>query len=171
VPYAAQIMQGIILTAVLSCLNSSFYVASRVLFVLAGRGDAPRALVRLNPRRVPARSVLLGSVAGFIGILAHDLAPSSVFAFLVNASGALIVVIYGLTCAAQIRLRLQRERAGLGPPELRVWLFPWASYAAIAAMILVLVAMALDRDMASEFWASAISIAVAFAAYLLFRRR
>jgi GABA permease len=171
VPYAAPIMTGIILTAVLSCLNSSFYVVSRVLFVLAARGDAPRALVKLNSRRVPARSVLIGSVAGFIGILAHDLAPSAVFAFLVNASGALIVVIYGVTCAAQVRLRFARERAGLGPPELRVWLFPWASYAAIAAMILVLVAMALDKSMASEFWASAISIAVAFAAYLLFGRR
>src|SRR5690348_15013713 len=171
VPYAAPIMTGIILTAVLSCLNSSFYVVSRVLFVLAANGDAPRALVRLNSRRVPARSVLIGSVAGLVGILAHDLAPSAVFAFLVNASGALIVVIYGITCAAQIRLRLARQRAGLGPPELRVWLFPWASYAAIAAMALVLVAMALDKDMASQFWASVVSIAVAFAAYLLFGRR
>jgi L-asparagine transporter-like permease len=94
-----------------------------------------------------------------------------VFAFLVNASGALIVVIYGVTCAAQIRLRRARERAGLGPPELRVWLFPWASYAAITAMVLVLAAMALDKDMASQFWASVVSIAVAFAAYLLFGRR
>ena len=171
VPYAAPIMTGIILTAVLSCLNSSFYVVSRVLFVLAAHGDAPRALVKLNSRRVPARSVLIGSVAGFVGILAHDLAPTGVFAFLVNASGALIVVIYGVTCAAQVRLRLARERAGQGPPELRVWLFPWTSSAAIAAMVLVLVAMALDKDMASQFWASAISIAVAFAVYLLLRRR
>ena len=171
VPYAAQMMQGIILTAVLSCLNSSFYVVSRVLFVLAANGDAPRALVRLTSRRVPARSVLIGSVAGFIGILAHDLAPHEVFAFLVNASGALIVVIYGVICAAQIRLRVARTRAGLGPPELRVWLFPWASYAAIAAMVLVLIAMALSPDHVKEFWASAISIAVAFAAYLFFGRR
>jgi GABA permease len=171
VPYAAPIMTGIILTAVLSCLNSSFYVVSRVLFVLAAHGDAPRALVRLNSRRVPARSVIIGSVAGLVGILAHDLAPSAVFAFLVNASGALIVVIYGVTCAAQIRLRRARERAGLGPPELQVWLFPWASYAAITAMVLVLAAMALDKEMAGEFWASVVSIAVAFAAYLLFGRR
>ena len=171
VPYAAPIMTAIILTAVLSCLNSSFYVVSRVLFVLAANGDAPRSLVRLNSRRVPARSVLLGSVAGLVGILAHDLAPSAVFAFLVNASGALIVVIYGVTCAAQIRLRRARERAGMGPPELRVWLFPWASYAAITAMVLVLIAMALNKDMRSEFYASAISIIVAFAAYLVFGRR
>jgi len=171
VPYATPIMTAIVLTAVLSCLNSSFYVVSRVLFVLAAEGDAPRALVHLNSRQVPARSVLIGSVAGFLGILAHDAAPSAVFAFLVNASGALIVLIYMVICAAQIRLRFARERAGLGPPELRVWLFPWASYAAIAAMAFVLIAMALDKAMASQFWASAISIAVAFAAYFLLRRQ
>ncbi len=171
VPYAAPIMSGIILTAVLSCLNSSFYVVSRVMFILAARGDAPRILARLNARQVPANSVLIGTVAGMLGIVAHDLAPTAVFAFLVNASGALIVVIYMITVASQIRLRRARERAGVGTPALRMWLFPWASYAAIAAMLLVLAAMAFDQDMASQFWASAVSIAIALAAYVLVRRR
>ena len=45
-PYASEFMAAVILTAVLSCLNSSFYVASRVLFVLGSRGDAPRWLVQ-----------------------------------------------------------------------------------------------------------------------------
>src|SRR5277367_6244629 len=48
VPWAGEIMSVIILTAVLSCLNSAFYVSSRVLFILADRGDAPQSLVRLN---------------------------------------------------------------------------------------------------------------------------
>ena len=171
VPYAAPIMSAIILTAVLSCLNSSFYVVSRVLFILAARGDAPRTLVHLNARHVPANSVLIGTAAGMLGIIAHDLAPSAVFAFLVNASGALIVVIYMITVLAQIRLRRARERAGVGTPSLKMWFFPWASYAAVVAMVLVLGAMAFDKDMQSEFWASAVSILVAFAAYLLARRR
>ncbi len=171
IPYAAPIMSAIILTAVLSCLNSSFYVVSRVLFVLAAHGDAPRAIVKLNARHVPARAVFIGSVAGALGIIAHELAPSAVFAFLVNASGALIVVIYMVICAAQIKMRYQRERAGLGHPALRVWLFPWASYGAIAAMGLVLLAMAINKSMASEFWASTVSIAIAFGAYFVFRRR
>ena len=38
VPWAGTIMTVIILTAVLSCLNSAFYVSSRVLFILAGVG-------------------------------------------------------------------------------------------------------------------------------------
>jgi L-asparagine transporter-like permease len=53
VPWAGTIMSAIILTAVLSCLNSAFYVSSRVLFILAERGDAPQSLVKLKARRVP----------------------------------------------------------------------------------------------------------------------
>ncbi|TLY74089.1 MAG: amino acid permease, partial [Gammaproteobacteria bacterium] len=83
-------MAALILTAVLSCLNSAFYVASRVLFVLASRGDAPRWLVRTNRRLVPARAVLLAGAVGFAGVIAAILSPSVVFAFLVNASGAII---------------------------------------------------------------------------------
>src|SRR6185437_15536227 len=41
--WAKTVMDFIVLTAVLSCLNSAFYVCSRVLFGLAGHGDAPQA--------------------------------------------------------------------------------------------------------------------------------
>src|SRR3984885_13724050 len=68
--WASLAMSAIILTAVLSCLNSAFYVCSRVLLVLAEHGDAPQWLVQLNARRVPTRSVWMGSIAGVLGILA-----------------------------------------------------------------------------------------------------
>src|SRR3954453_21546910 len=37
IPYADHIMNAVVLTAVLSCLNSGMYTASRMLFVLAAR--------------------------------------------------------------------------------------------------------------------------------------
>jgi L-asparagine transporter-like permease len=163
-------MDFIILTAVLSCLNSSFYVASRVLFVLASRGDAPRWLVKTNARHVPARSVLLGSLAGLAGIAARELAPDTVFAFLVNASGAVIVFVYMAICVSQVRLRRARDRAGVATVGLRMWLFPFGSYVAIAAMAAVLVAMALTPEMHRDLGFSLLSLAVALAAYALFRR-
>ena len=169
VRFAPTIMSAIILTAVLSCLNSAFYVASRVLFVLAEKGDAPRWLVKTNKRHVPARSVLLGSAAGFAGVAAAILSPSLVFAFLVNASGALIVFVYIAIAAAQIRLRRQRERSGGPPPALPMWLFPWLSYFAIAAMTAVLVAMALTPGLASQLWVSVLSVVVALVAYAMMR--
>ena len=75
VPFAPNIMSVIILTAVLSCLNSAFYVSSRVLFILAEHGDAPRSFVKLNKRKVPVVSVLIGAAAGVLGILAATEAP------------------------------------------------------------------------------------------------
>ena len=43
IPGADHLMNAVVLTAVLSCLNSGLYTASRMLFVLAGRREAPAA--------------------------------------------------------------------------------------------------------------------------------
>jgi L-asparagine transporter-like permease len=163
-------MSVIIMTAVLSCLNSAFYVSSRVLFVLAERGDAPQSLVRLNERRVPVGSVLIGALAGFLGIIAATKAPQVVFDFLVSSSGALIVFVYMIICAAQITLRRRRERAGLPAPAITMWLFPYLSYGAIAAMGAVLLAMAFTPGLQRDFYVSCITLAVAVVAYLVVQR-
>ena len=169
-PWIARSMSAVILTAVLSCLNSAFYVCSRVLFVLAEKGDAPSWLVKVNARHVPARSVAVGAAVGVLGILANAAAPKGVFAFLVNAGGALIVFIYSLTAASQIRLRSQRRSQRQPEPAIRMWGFPWLSYATICGLIAVLVAMAMTADLASQLYASVVALAFAVAAYLLRRR-
>jgi AAT family amino acid transporter/GABA permease len=171
VPWAGNLMSVIILTAVLSCLNSAFYVASRVLFVLADRGDAPPLLVRLNARRVPVASVLIGALAGYLGILAATEAPQAVFDFLVSSSGALIVYVYMLTALAQIVLRVKRQRSGAPPPAISMWAFPVLSVLTIAAMGAVLVAMAFTPGLQRDFNASCLTLAVAVAAYWILRIR
>jgi GABA permease len=170
VPWASTIMSAIILTAVLSCLNSAFYVSSRVLFILAARGDAPQSLIKLNKRRVPVVSVLIGAAAGFLGIIAAIEAPQKVFDFLVSSSGALMVFVYMITAAAQITLRRQRERNGVASPAITMWLFPYLSYAAIACMAAVLIAMAFTPGQQQDFKFSCITLIVAILAYLIVRR-
>ena len=169
VPWAGDIMTVIILTAVLSCMNSAFYVSSRVLFILAAHGDAPKGLVKLNARKVPVGSVLMGSLAGFLGILAATKAKG-VFDFLVSSSGALAVYIYMAIAAAQITLRKRRERGGEPLPPVVMWLFPWLSYVAIAAMGAVLIAMAFTPSLQQDFKFSCITLVVALGAYLVTRR-
>ena len=167
VPGAGTLMSIVILTAVLSCLNSAFYICSRVLFVLAERGDAPRWLVQTNKRHVPTRSVLLGSAAGFAGVICAILSPGVVFAFLLNASGALILFIYLAIVVSQVRLRRAREAAGAARPALQMWLFPWLSYITIGAISVVLLAMAATHDLQSQFWASLFTVGVALVAYAI----
>ena len=169
-PYASTFMAVVVLTAVLSCLNSCFYIASRVLFVLATRGDAPRWLVRTNARHVPARAVLLASLFGFAGVIAAILSREGVYVFLTNSSGAIIAIIYLMIGVSQVVSRRARERAGLPPATLPMWLFPWLSYLGIAGMASVLLAMAFTPSHRAELWTSAVSIAVALLAYVVFRR-
>jgi len=171
VPWADKIMSAIILTAVLSCLNSAFYVSSRVLFILAARGDAPQSLIKLNARRVPVASVLIGAASGFLGIIAATEAPQAVFDFLVSSSGALSVFIYMSIAFAQIALRRGRERSGEANPAILMWLFPYLSYAAIAGMAAVLIAMAFTPGQQRDFYFSCITLAVAVLACLIVRRR
>jgi GABA permease len=78
------------------------------------------------------------------------------------------VFVYMMTTFAQIRLRRERERVGAPAPAVRMWLFPWTSYAAIGGMIAVLIAMA-RSDQAKDLYASFGTLAVALVAYLLVR--
>jgi L-asparagine transporter-like permease len=174
---AATIMNLIVLTAVLSCLNSGVYVTSRVLFTLAARREAPQSLIALSKRRVPARAILIGSSFGYLAVLLSIVSPERVFAYLVNASGALMVVIYLLACFAHLRLRRQMERTSPERLTIKVWFFPWLTYVTIAAMIGVLIAMTLTAIRSGQFWTSEVVasgvavLAAAVAAWIVQRRR
>ena len=93
------------------------------------------------------------------------------FAFLQNASGALMVFIYILIALAQIQLRRERERHGAPQPTLLMWLFPWASYATVAGFTAVVVAMAVTPGQQQDLYFSLITLVVVFTAYAVLRRR
>jgi L-asparagine transporter-like permease len=171
VPHADTIMNVIVLTAVLSCLNSGLYVASRVLFTLAAKGDAPQGAVVINKRRVPARAILIGSSFGFSAVILAVISPDGLFAFLVNASGVLVLIVYCLICCAHLRLRWRMSPAEQDALEVRVWLFPWLSIASVAAIVAVLGVMAMSPKLASQLYCSLLTLAVVLVLYLVTRLR
>lgn len=170
IPGGAWIMSAIVLVAVLSCLNSGLYVTSRVLFALAANGDAPQALVRVGRRKVPTRAILIASIFSYGALAASILSPTLVFTFLVNASGAIMLVIYLLIAASQLRLRARLERETPERLSIRMWFHPWGSLAAIAAMAAVLATMALTPDLSAQFYASLAPILMIGLALSLVRR-
>jgi AAT family amino acid transporter/GABA permease len=170
IPFAATIMNLIVLVAVLSCLNSGLYITSRMLFGLAAHGDAPRSLVALDARRVPTRAILIGTVFGYLAVLASVVSPQRLFTFLVNASGAIMLVIYLLIALAQISRRRAAEQGGTAHFAIRMWLFPWLSYATVLGIALVLASMLFRPSERAQLAASALSVAVVLAAFWWKRR-
>lgn len=169
-PGADQIMNAVVLTAVLSCLNSGLYTASRMLFVLAGRGEAPERLVRLSSRGVPATAIVCSSLVGFLCVLMAWLSPNTVFLFLLNSSGAVILFVYLLIAVSQIILRRRTSAEQL---RVKMWLFPVLSILTAAGIVAVLVQMGFDRATRSQLSLSLLSWVVVVAVYFLtpyFRR-
>ena len=170
VPWAGEIMSVIILTAVLSCLNSAFYVSSRVMFILADRRDAPKMLVTLNSRRVPVVSVLMGAAAG---LSRHHRRHRSA-AESVRFSGEL------LGRADRVRLHDHRGRANriTDTPRALKRAATAGDHVALSLAELrgyrsdgrVLIAMAFTPGARQDFNASAVTLAVAIVAYLIVKR-
>jgi GABA permease len=141
IPYADQIMNAVVLTAVLSCLNSGMYTASRMLFVLAARREAPPKLVEVTRRGVPAIAILTSSVIGLLCVIAAAFFPDTIFAFLLNSSGAVILVVYLLIAISQIMLRRRTPDSQL---TVKMWLFPALSILTAVAIVAILAQMFLQ---------------------------
>src|SRR4051794_32683234 len=164
IPGSADIMNAVVVTAVLSCLNSGIYTASRMLFALARRGDAPRAFMDVNGRGVPVKAILLSVTIGFMSVVFDAVSPDKVFLFLVNSSGAVALFCYLLIALAELRMRRRLEAESPERLKLRMWAYPWLTYASMAAMVAVIVSMAFVKDVRSQLIPSLISLAVVLAA-------
>jgi L-asparagine transporter-like permease len=170
IPGSSAVMALIIITAVLSCLNSGLYITSRMLHELGRNGDAPRFLAGTARNQVPMAGILIGCAAGFAAALAQLYLREDVFTLLADTSGDIILFIYLLIAWAQIRQRRRAEAQGvvLG---FKMWLFPWLSYAVIAAIVGVLVLLAFIPDQQVTLLMSGLTLAFVLAALGLRRRR
>ncbi|UMM08047.1 amino acid permease [Gluconobacter frateurii] len=105
IPFAGAAMEVVIVSAMLSTLNSGLYATSRILFELADVDDAPKVFMRLHPNtQSPRIAVLFSSAAALIIAAVAILSPNAVFAFLLSATGALIIFHNTLIVFTRVRL-------------------------------------------------------------------
>ncbi|WP_410665839.1 amino acid permease [Amycolatopsis sp. lyj-84] len=170
VPSAALLMSFVVLTSLLSALNANLYGASRMVFSLADRGEAPRAMLKLSGAGVPRTAVLSSVAFGFVAVLLNFLAPEHVLPFLLNAIGANILLVWIFVAISQLRLRKRAEADGTAADlPVRMWGFPWLSWVALIAMAGVLVLMWTDADARAQLFTSG-AVAVLIVVISLLRR-
>lgn len=146
IAHAGQIMNVIVLTAVLSCLNSGLYTASRMAFSLGERGDAPKAFAKVSKRGVPVTAILGSVVFGFAAVYFNYTSPDTVFSFLLNSSGAIALFVWLVICLTQLRMRGILMREAPEKVTVKMWLFPYLTWATAAMITFVLGYMVYDKD-------------------------
>jgi GABA permease len=171
IPGAADILNLVVLVAVLSCLNSGLYTASRMLFALSVYNDAPAWMTRTNSRGVPVKGVLACTVAGYFCIAAGYIWPDTIFLFLVNSSGAICLFVYILICVSELRLRRRWERESPEILKFRVWLYPGLPIVVTGLILVILVGMGLNEPTRAEFVQSLVALGVILVAYSVRRSR
>lgn len=169
IPGAGTLMNFVVLTAVLSVLNSSLYTTSRMLFALTRHNDAPGFLTNTTARGVPIWAILTGTIFGYVSVAIYYFFPANVFTWLINASGAIALFAYLLIAISELVMRRRLERENPESLQLKMWFYPWLTYLSIAAMVAVLIAMFIIPDQRPLLIASLISLGVILVAYLLRR--
>ncbi len=170
IPFAPALMNFVVLTAVLSVLNSSLYTTSRMLFALTRHNDAPQFLLRTTSRGVPMWAILAGTAFGYVSVLLYYFFPEEIFTWLINASGAIALFVYLLIAISELVMRRRLERDAPDRLQLRMWLYPWLTYLSIFAIVAVLIAMIVLPEQRPLLIASVISAVVIIVAYLLRRQ-
>ncbi|WP_098022093.1 amino acid permease [Streptomyces sp. wa1071] len=168
VPSAGQIMNIVVFVALLSALNANLYGSSRMIFSLAERGEAPRGLLKVSgggsrettgggsretacggSRKttggVPRRAVLASVAFGFVSVLLNLLWPDTVFLYMLNSVGAVLLFVWALIAASQLRLRARLEQEAPEALSLRMWCFPYLTWVTLAGLFGVLLLMLTDE--------------------------
>ncbi len=137
IPFAADIMNFVILTAILSAANSGLYAASRMLWSLADKDTISPKFKKLSKNGVPVYAVIFSMLGGGLALLSSIIAPDTVYIVLVSISGLAVVVVWMSISASQFLFRRRFIEEGNSVDSL-VYRTPLYPFVPIAAFLLCL---------------------------------
>ncbi|KAL1835978.1 hypothetical protein VTJ49DRAFT_5744 [Mycothermus thermophilus] len=157
------IINAVLLTAVLSSANANVYSGSRVLLALAEEGQAPRIFCRTDRRGIPTWAVAGTAALGLLGFLNLSASGGKVFDWLLNISGVAGLTTWASTCLSH--LGFQRALRAQGVPRSSLPyvapLQPWAAIYGLFFNVLVMLTQGftvfIDWNV-SDFFAAYISL-------------
>lgn len=138
--FAAAVMNAVILSSVLSAGNSGMYASTRVLWVLAKEGKAPKFLAKLNKRGIPINALLLTTAVGMLAFLASFFGDGVVYLWLLNASGMCGFIAWLGIAVSHYRFRRAFVKQGHDLKELpyRARFFPFGPVFAFTLCMIVI---------------------------------
>lgn len=173
ISYAADLMNFVILTAILSVGNSGLYASTRILWAMSKSGMAPKALSPLSKQGVPLRALFITLCFALISLMTSFIAADTLFMVLMAVSGMAGTVTWIVIALAQYRFRRQFLREG-GQLEQLKYRAPWFPLVPLLCIVLcssLFVFLAMDETQRpSLYWGSGF-IALCYGAYYLMQRK
>lgn len=135
IPYAASIMNLVVITAALSSCNADLYLTTRMLFSLSRSGYAPAWISRLSRSGVPHRALVLSTAGMIAAILLAIYAPSRAFLMLYGVAVAGMFFVWAVILICHLRFRKSLSPADQARLPLRLACSPYSNWLGIAALL------------------------------------
>lgn len=137
VPFAAAIMNFVVLTAALSSVNTDLYLSTRMLFSLGREGYGPDWMGKVSRNGVPHRA-LLASTAGIVAaILLAIFAPKNAFLALYGTAVAGMFFVWLIILNSHLRFRKAIAPGRLSSLPMRLRAHPVFTVAAIVMLVAI----------------------------------
>ncbi|MGL5642354.1 MAG: amino acid permease, partial [Paraclostridium sp.] len=170
---AASIMNAVILTSVLSAGNSGMYASTRMLHSMATEGLAPKIFAKTNNRGVPINALILTTLVASACFLTGIFAESTVYVWLVAASGLAGFIAWVGIAICHYRFRKAYIHQGHDLKELKFkakW-YPFGPILALLMCVIIIVGQGYSYISPNgidwqSFIASYIGIPLFFALYI-----
>ncbi|WP_092922900.1 amino acid permease [Romboutsia hominis] len=135
---AASLMNAVILTSVLSAGNSGMYASSRMLHSMAKDGLAPKIFAKTNKRGVPINALILTTIVASFCFLTGVFAESTVYVWLVAASGLAGFIAWVGIAICHYRFRKAYTHQGNNLKDLK-FTAKWYPFGPILALIMCII--------------------------------
>lgn len=139
---AAGIINFVVLTAALSSCNGGIYSTGRMLYNLAQQGQAPRMFAVTSKGGIPHRAIQVSIVALLLGVLLNYLVPAKVFVWVTSVATFGAIWTWGVVLITQMKFRKSLSDAERQRLVFRMPFYPYASWLALAFLVLVIGLMA-----------------------------
>lgn len=170
IPYAADLLNFILLTAALSALNTQVYSSSRMLLSLAKDGEAPKRIAYQNRKGVPSNAVLLSGFTLLVTVLVSYVLPEKVFIYTVSASGVLALINWMSVSATYYFYRAELLKSCPEKLKYKVPGYPYLSWVVFTLILLILASAPLYPDQVPGLWSSGIILILIGLSYFVHRR-
>lgn len=137
---AASVMNAVILTSVLSSANSGMYASTRMLYVMAREGFAPKIFGKVSRRGIPVAALIGTTIVGLLTFITSVIGPNA-YNYLVAASGLTGFIAWIGIAVSHYRFRRAFVAQGkdLGVLKYRAKWFPFGPLLALVICILVII--------------------------------
>ena len=146
IPYAAGVLNFVVLVAALSAMNSQLYTTSRMMFSLARAEQAPQAFGKTNANGVPVAAILVSSLGAAVAMVINAFWPEQSFMWMMSIAMFGAMFAWFMIFVTHLAFRRRRDREGAAPVAFRMWGFPWLTLLGAVLMGAVLLTTAFTPE-------------------------